>query len=438
MGVTDALIVATGPDFRAAAPPGHAGPGERNTQTAGPPADESAGTPDTGNDEKGCPMTVSAPAAADPTLRRRLQTIEMCGLVSRTIGLLCTLSVVTEWPYPRAVTLPPVLVVACYGGIAVMAAANVLSVAAVRRPGGSRYHWLSAGQMALDTLLVVAMVAVFALYDERTTWPLLAVPIVVAAIRHRLRGTLTVWAVTSASFAAVALHLPDRTVLTEDVPFAVGMHLLIALVTGTQSAAFARQLTDLQATRIALQHRATHDGLTGLPNRARLAEHADRHAGEAMAVLLLDLDGFKPVNDRLGHAAGDDLLRQVAERLGRSLRPGDLAGRLGGDEFLVIAPGVGPGGIEPLRLRVERELRAPIRWEGRLLPVGASVGAAGTADAATATAADLTAAADADMYARKRAARCAPAAGALTVTGGREPVPASADAGGPYAERHRV
>ncbi len=405
MGVTDALIVATGPDFRAAAPPGHAGPGERNTQTAGPPADESAGTPDTGNDEKGCPMTVSAPAAADPTLRRRLQTIEMCGLVSRTIGLLCTLSVVTEWPYPRAVTLPPVLVVACYGGIAVMAAANVLSVAAVRRPGGSRYHWLSAGQMALDTLLVVAMVAVFALYDERTTWPLLAVPIVVAAIRHRLRGTLTVWAVTSASFAAVALHLPDRTVLTEDVPFAVGMHLLIALVTGTQSAAFARQLTDLQATRIALQHRATHDGLTGLPNRARLAEHADRHAGEAMAVLLLDLDGFKPVNDRLGHAAGDDLLRQVAERLGRSLRPGDLAGRLGGDEFLVLLPHGDAATAATVAARIRAAICAPVRIDGHAVSVGVSIGAAVRPAGATDGLDALTAAADVEMYTAKNRRR---------------------------------
>ncbi len=213
-------------------------------------------------------------------------------------------------------------------------------------------------------------------------------------------------------------------------------------------------MTPLVVTRIAqlvaqhgrdqrrLAHQASHDELTGLANRRRMLEllagAVGAPAAADLAVLYIDLDHFKQVNDEFGHDAGDQVLRTAAERLTAILRDGAVAGRLGGDEFLVIAPGVGPGGIEPLRLRVERELRAPIRWEGRLLPVGASVGAAGTADAATATAADLTAAADADMYARKRAARCAPAAGALTVTGGREPVPASADAGGPYAERHRV
>jgi PAS domain S-box-containing protein len=96
----------------------------------------------------------------------------------------------------------------------------------------------------------------------------------------------------------------------------------------------------------ALEFAATHDTLTGLANRlafvARLEEVAKRSEGEA-AMLFVDLDGFKPVNDRHGHLAGDRLLQDVGDRLTRALRPGDLVARFGGDEFAVLCERFGDG-----------------------------------------------------------------------------------------------
>ena len=97
---------------------------------------------------------------------------------------------------------------------------------------------------------------------------------------------------------------------------------------------------------VAREHDALHDSLTGLGNREMLHREASRvfeglgrqHAG--IAVLVLDLDGFKGVNDQLGHAAGDRLLQVVAERLTAVVRPNDVVARLGGDEFVVIVQDV--------------------------------------------------------------------------------------------------
>ena len=93
-------------------------------------------------------------------------------------------------------------------------------------------------------------------------------------------------------------------------------------------------------------HRALHDPLTDLPNRSlfvdrlRQAEQRAARAGTAVGVLFLDLDGFKTINDSLGHARGDELLIAVAARLSEALRAGDTAARLGGDEFAVLVDGL--------------------------------------------------------------------------------------------------
>ncbi|HET7359078.1 MAG TPA: diguanylate cyclase [Rhodanobacteraceae bacterium] len=105
------------------------------------------------------------------------------------------------------------------------------------------------------------------------------------------------------------------------------------------------EVTELRRAERELEHRASHDMLTGLPNRRRLQrelqqgiEHAAL-AGDGLALLYLDLDGFKAVNDRGGHDAGDRILREVAQRLQDGLRQGDLVARIGGDEFVVLLPG---------------------------------------------------------------------------------------------------
>ena len=109
--------------------------------------------------------------------------------------------------------------------------------------------------------------------------------------------------------------------------------------------ASAREVTELRRVERELEHRATHDLLTGLPNRDYLQielnsalEHA-RSTGDRLALLFLDLDGFKAVNDRAGHHVGDSVLREVASRLKHGLRQSDLVARIGGDEFVVLLRG---------------------------------------------------------------------------------------------------
>src|SRR3954451_23778097 len=167
-----------------------------------------------------------------------------------------------------------------------------------------------------------------------------------------------------------------------------------------------RQVTDLKEQ---LRHQALHDPLTGLPNRTLFLDRA-RHAvdtagrtGVYPAVLYLDLDGFKPVNDTFGHEAGDTLLRTVADRLRGCLRPADTAARLGGDEFVVLLNGpVDQFGVARVVERIRAQLDVPILLgEGVVTTVGASIGIA-LGDTTTADADTLVRNADIAMYAAKR------------------------------------
>jgi diguanylate cyclase (GGDEF)-like protein len=189
---------------------------------------------------------------------------------------------------------------------------------------------------------------------------------------------------------------------------AIALNLMIAVISGAQSSAFQRQLTTLQQVRRELHHQATHDMLTGLPNRAQLAGCAARSAGRGLAVLLLDLNGFKQVNDTYGHAAGDALLRELGHRLSVGLGPGDVAGRQGGDEFVVLLPEADRAAAERAGERLREAVLRPVPiGDGREVSVGVSIGIAVRPAGDTADLDALTADADAAMYREKHAGRAA-------------------------------
>jgi diguanylate cyclase len=159
-----------------------------------------------------------------------------------------------------------------------------------------------------------------------------------------------------------------------------------------------------------LRHQAFHDALTGLANRALLQERID-HAlaaaprlGGVVALCFCDLDGFKGINDSLGHAVGDEVLRAIATRLSSIVRPGDTVARLGGDEFAVLMENVANPDIgAAIARRIVSALSEPVEIEERHLLVSGSVGLA-VATTATTTARLLTDA-DSAMYEAKAAGK---------------------------------
>ena len=169
--------------------------------------------------------------------------------------------------------------------------------------------------------------------------------------------------------------------------------------------------TALQKARLleTVRHQATHDALTGLPNRVLFLDRLEASLsligdGGHVGVLFCDLDRFKAVNDSLGHAAGDELLRQVAARLRAVVRPGDTVGRLSGDEFAVVLPDLADDGdARRLAARVDECFTEPFRLDGTPVHVGTSVGVAVLGPGLRRTADELLREADAAMYRHKQA-----------------------------------
>ncbi|MEM5436850.1 diguanylate cyclase domain-containing protein [Paraburkholderia diazotrophica] len=143
-------------------------------------------------------------------------------------------------------------------------------------------------------------------------------------------------------------------------------------------------VTKRRESEAQILHLARHDSLTGLPNRRELRDRlecilasAPKRKEAAIAMMYLDLDGFKQVNDRLGHCAGDEVLETVALRLTRTLRPGELVARLGGDEFAIIADYATLPSIVALAQRVIREIAMPYHLStGEAISIGTSIGIA--------------------------------------------------------------
>ena len=169
----------------------------------------------------------------------------------------------------------------------------------------------------------------------------------------------------------------------------------------------AELTNELAAERESLLHLSLHDPLTGLPNRVLLydrinqAVRVSKREGTTFALLAIDLDGFKAVNDGLGHAGGDVVLQQISARLVEAVRESDTVARWGGDEFTILLVGATHESACALAGTLQRTVREPVKVDGQTVAVGATIGVAAYPDAGSDLQA-LLSAADRAMYRGKR------------------------------------
>jgi diguanylate cyclase (GGDEF)-like protein len=237
----------------------------------------------------------------------------------------------------------------------------------------------------------VGIIIAFALLDGGASSPLaiLLFPVVVfAGLCYPLRMAILVGVEGVLGIAVITIAMPDGA--GKATLFIAGCLALAAVMCAWQAHTLERQRRELaRASRT--------DHLTGCLNRRGFHEHTQAElarafrSGEPVSLVLVDLDGFKAVNDAHGHAAGDELLCWVVDRLRAGLRPSDAAGRLGGDEFALLLPGIDSADARPV---VER-LRAALAER-----TSASFGIAAHPEHADAEA--LLARADAELYTEKR------------------------------------
>jgi diguanylate cyclase (GGDEF)-like protein len=264
-------------------------------------------------------------------------------------------------------------------------AAGVLALATtfafVRGPEGAEVrYFLRVGVRALVSAAAfgAAAAAVWPrLFDEaRAGRRMLSLGFGLFGVQQLHYFALGVVAVTSRAYFPYAAYLG---VVDFFLQWVIGVGMVTCLLEEERAGA-------VRSARRA-EHLAHHDALTGLPNRRLLLDrlgvmlaHAERSGGR-VAVLFLDLDRFKVINDSLGHSAGDRLLEEAGARLRAAVRGGDTVARLGGDEFVVLLPAVrGVASVHRVVQKVTDTLRAPFVLEGEELFVTPSVGAAVSPD----------------------------------------------------------
>lgn len=292
------------------------------------------------------------------------------------------------------------------------------------RPGRANYMLLAASVITLAssdrllaylrsvgvTALDLVVGAGFVIAPLLITWSLLVLP-PRPRPHHDETEQPTNWAQLTLPYVG---FMGSTTLLTFHVligrrvdPIFVSTYLTMALLVATRylvAMRVQRMLTEqLVDAKRRLAHQAHHDALTGLPNRLLLAQRLDEAIREGSFVLIfVDIDDFKEVNDQFGHAAGDELLCAISERLGGCLRPGDTLARIGGDEFAILIAG-DVGAPEMFADKLREALRSPFSVHGTSVRVRASMGLVSSGcDGLSPTSDDLLRQADVSMYTGKR------------------------------------
>lgn len=292
-----------------------------------------------------------------------------------------------------------VLGVFCFGYGAILARSWGRIASAADRELAARFA------LAADISLVGFALLVF---SPDPGWAVYACGfVVIASGAFRLRnGAILAAASLSLTYVVVMVWRESAFAITTGIGQA-GLQLAGYLTAGLLLNAVLPELESLRTREHDERHRALHDALTGLPNRTLLDDRLEAAIAIAqrnftpLSLLLLDLDGFKKINDTLGHEAGDVVLVEVARRLSGALRASDTAARLGGDEFVVLLPGTPlVGAADTARVLVD-VISRPITIGLAHPMVGASIGVAVFPDQGR-DAKTLLAAADAAMYSVKQ------------------------------------
>ena len=243
--------------------------------------------------------------------------------------------------------------------------------AAARLDGGSGWIWLiEARQADVYSAMGVVRYAIITVF---------------------IGAGLVILAVVAAAFRGFARRLERMTRLAEavadgDLSVRTGDHRLdelgrLSIAFDDMAQALSQDIARRERVEAQLAYQATHDSLTGLPNRQHLVAELQNvltESDDTVSALFIDLDGFKEVNDRLGHAAGDELLTRVGERLRDVLRPGDFVARLGGDEFVIMLRGLGLVEADRTASRVVAALELPFIVADEEASISASIGVSST------------------------------------------------------------
>jgi diguanylate cyclase (GGDEF)-like protein len=309
--------------------------------------------------------------ALEPLLERELDTLVLAGLLGAAVACQLAVAAVVKVLLAGSGPVDPgSLRILCAG---IFVGSFMASVSALLASQSSQ---VAPSQLVICPLALMALLA--AARQRRVA----AAEKPAAENAHRERRPFSL--LPYAAVAATQILLVS-TAVSGDMPMTVviGAVLVTILVVIRQWGAFhdiSRLLATVRRQEERLRHQASHDALTQLANRALFGERLDAALSDRLrgtpAVLLIDLDDFKAVNDTLGHAAGDSLLIAVAQRLSGCVRPVDIVARLGGDEFVVLLAGADLELATRVSERVLASLADPVHADGHTMLVRASVGVA--------------------------------------------------------------